>query len=66
MATYTHPVTGEQLEYIPFEELSPEDRDRVTSEEAVDRWAAAKAGLGLDRLVSDPSWCVRAAVARRR
>lgn len=63
MATYTHPVTGEAREYIPYDELSDEQKKKVNSERWDDRKLATEKRLGLDKLVDDPDWSVRKAVA---
>ena len=63
MATYTHPVTGEELEYIPYVELDDEQRKLVDSSSEESRVDAGRRRLGLDKLVNDPEWWVREAVA---
>ena len=63
MATYTHPVTGEELEYIPYVELDDEQRRSVDSPVERTRYKAAKLRWGLDKLVDDPDTYVRLEVA---
>ena len=65
MATYTHPVTGEVKEYIPYAELSDEQKKHVDSDTWTVRELAAEDHYGLDKLVDDPDWSVRAAVAEQ-
>ena len=65
MATYTHPVTGEEFEYIPYAELDDEAREWVDSSDWRDRSDAAWEMLGLDWLVVDADRDVRASVAKQ-
>ena len=63
MATYTHPLTGEVREYIPYAELKAKQKKRVDGARADTRYHAAEDHLGLDKLVDDSDWRIREAVA---
>lgn len=63
MATFTHPITGEVREYIPYAELTDEQRTWADSGDHVMRQTAAERGWGLDVLVADKFRNVRRAVA---
>ena len=63
MATYTHPVTGEVKEYIPYDELTEEQRECVNCAEDNQRYDAACAHLGIDKLMSDRNALIRNRIA---
>lgn len=58
-----HLVGNSEREFIPYAELTPEQKALVDSVDNDIRFVAVDEGLGWDKLVDDPSWEVRQCVA---
>ena len=63
MATYTNLATGDTCAYVPYAELTDEQRLLVDNADFKARAVAAGLRLGLDRLVDDPEPAVRVIVS---
>ena len=63
MATYINLGNGEECTFLPYGELSAEQRKMVDSDDYHIRADAARNRWGLDKLLHDPSWYVRDALA---